>query len=239
MINTDRMLIEKSQAGDKKALEKLIKENSGLVWSIIKRFEGRGYEKEDLFQIGTIGLIKSIRRFDLKLEFKLSTFAVPYILGEIKRFIRDDGIIKVSRSIKELAIKIKEIENNYLNKYGKNISINELSKSLNTSEEEIYLAMDSIKQVESINDEVFEDGNREKIETIVGEENTQEKLINKLALKQLIEKLSKREKEIINLRYFKDKTQTQVARILGISQVQVSRIEKRIILNMRSELVLE
>ena len=231
----DRELIKKAQKGDKEALETLINSNNGLIWSIVKRFLGRGYESEDLYQIGCMGFIKSVQRFNLDLEFKLSTFAVPYILGEIKKFLRDDGIIKVSRSIKELAIKIRNIENEYLLKNGESISIKKLSEILKVSEEEIYLAMDSMQQVESINEEIFEDGGKEKIEKIIVKEDIGEKIINKLTLKQVIEKLNIREQEIINLRYFKDKTQVQVAKILGISQVQVSRIEKKILNQMRME----
>ena len=235
MNNTDRQLIIKAQKGDKEALENLINLNNGLIWSIVKRFLGRGYESEDLYQIGCMGFIKSVQRFNLELEFKLSTFAVPYILGEIKKFLRDDGIIKVSRSIKELAIKIRNIENENLLKNGESLSIKKLSEILKVSEEEIYLAMDSMQQVESINEEIFEDGGKEKIEKIIIKEDIGEKIINKLTLKQIIEKLNIREQQIINLRYFKDKTQVQVAKILGISQVQVSRIEKKILNQMRME----
>lgn len=230
-------LIIKAKNGDKNALEKIINDNSGLVWSIVKRFLGRGYEKDDLYQIGCIGFIKSIQRFDISLEYKLSTFAVPYILGEIKKFFRDDGIIKVSRNIKQLSIKIREIENKYLNETGNSIPISKLSEMLNVTEEQIYIAMDSVKQVESINDEAFIDGGKEKIETIIVDENIQEKIVDKITIKQLIDKLDLREKQIINLRYFKDKTQMQVAKILGISQVQVSRIEKKILKNMKESLV--
>ena len=231
----DIELIKKAQKGDKQALEELINLNNGLIWSIVKRFLGRGHESEDLYQIGCMGFIKSVQRFNLELEFKLSTFAVPYILGEIKKFLRDDGIIKVSRSIKELAVKIRNIENEYLLKNGESISIKKISEILKVSEEEIYLAMDSMQQVESINEEIFEDGGKEKIEKIIVKEDIGEKIINKLTLKQVIEKLNIREQEIINLRYFKDKTQVQVAKILGISQVQVSRIEKKILNQMRME----
>lgn len=230
-------LIIKAKNGDKNALEKIINDNSGLVWSIVKRFLGRGYEKDDLYQIGCMGFIKSIQRFDISLEYKLSTFAVPYILGEIKKFFRDDGIIKVSRNIKQLSIKIREIENKYLNETGNSIPISKLSEMLNVTEEQIYIAMDSVKQVESINDEAFIDGRKEKIETIIVDENIQEKIVDKITIKQLIDKLDLREKQIINLRYFKDKTQMQVAKILGISQVQVSRIEKKILKNMKESLV--
>ncbi|MGN1299174.1 MAG: sigma-70 family RNA polymerase sigma factor [Candidatus Scatovivens sp.] len=237
MFITDKNLIIKAKNGDRQALEEIINSNTGLVWSIVKRFSGRGYEVEDLYQIGCIGFIKAIQRFDTTLDYKISTFAVPYILGEIKRFLRDDGMIKVSRSIKGLSFKIKEIENDYLSKTGTSITINKLSELLDVTEEEIYLAMDSAKQVESINDEAFMDSGKEKIETIIVDENIQDKIVDKITLKQLIEKLNFREKEIINLRYFKDKTQMQVAKILGISQVQVSRIEKKILNNMKEGFV--
>lgn len=238
MFVTDKELIIKAQNGNRQALEKIINDNNGLVWSIVKRFSGRGYETEDLYQIGCIGFIKSIQRFDTNLDYKLSTFAVPYILGEIKKFLRDDGMIKVSRSIKELSFKIKEIENEYLSKTGNAITINKLSELLNVTQEEIYLAMDSSKQIESINDEAFANTGKEKIEIISDDENIQERIVDQLTLKQLIESLSFREKQIINLRYFKDKTQMQVAKILGISQVQVSRIEKKILNNMKESLVM-
>ena len=238
MFVTDKDLISKAQNGNRQALEKIINDNNGLIWSIVKRFSGRGYEKEDLYQIGCIGFIKSIQRFDTSLDYKISTFAVPYILGEIKRFLRDDGIVKFSRSIKELSFKIKEIENKYLSQTGESITISKLAEKLEVTEEEICLALDSCRQIESINDEAFSDSSKEKIEIIIDDENIQEKIVDKLTLKQLIENLNLREKEIINLRYFKDKTQMQVAKILGISQVQVSRIEKKILNNMRESLVM-
>ena len=238
MFITNKDLIIKAQNGDKQALEKIINDNNGLVWSIARRFIGRGHEIEDLYQIGCIGFIKSIQRFDTNLDYKISTFAVPYILGEIKKFLRDDGMIKVSRSIKELSFKIKEIENRYLSEKGEAITITKLAELLNVTQEEIYLAMESSKQVESINDEAFGDSSKEKIDIIISDENAQEKIVDKLTLKQLIENLNFREKEIINLRYFKDKTQMQVAKILGISQVQVSRIEKKILNNMKESFVI-
>lgn len=238
MFVTDKNLIIKAQNGDRQALEKIINDNNGLVWSIVKRFSGRGYEVEDLYQIGCIGFIKSIQRFNTSLDYKMSTFAVPYILGEIKRFLRDDGIVKVSRNIKELSFKIKEIENTYLLQTGESITISKLAEILEVTGEEICLAMDSSRQIESINDEAFSDSSKEKIDIISDDENIQEKIIDKITLKQLIDKLNFREKEIINLRYFKDKTQMQVAKILGISQVQVSRIEKKILNNMKQSLVM-
>ena len=208
--------------------------------SIVKRFNGRGYELEDLYQIGCIGFIKAIKRFDLEYEVKLSTYAVPYMIGEIKRFIRDDGPIKVSRSIKELNIKINEIKREYLLKKGEEISIEEISKELKISKEDICLALDSTNNIESIDNATYynyKDGNKinliEKLSS--NKENEEDKIANMLTIKQLIKNLNKRDKEIIMLRYFKEKTQTQVAKILGITQVQVSRIERKILDGMRQE----
>lgn len=160
-VNTRDDIIS-AKNGDKNKLSELIEKNSGLIWSIVKRFLGRGYESEDLYQIGAIGLIKSIKRFDESYDVKLSTFAVPYILGEIKRFIRDDGMIKVSRSIKELASKIRDIQE----KSDENLTIGKMAKLLKVSEEDINLALESMSLVESIDENVYEDGNKEKIELI-------------------------------------------------------------------------
>ena len=221
-------------------MDRLIRDNNGLIWSIVKRFMNRGYEAEDLYQIGCIGFIKSIKRFDTNFEVKLSTYSVPYILGEIKRFIRDDGPVKVSRSIKELNIKINEIKREYLSKKGEEISIEEISKELKISKEDICLALDSTNNIESIDNATYynyKDGNKinliEKLSS--NKENEEDKIANMLTIKQLIKNLNKRDKEIIMLRYFKEKTQTQVAKILGITQVQVSRIERKILDGMRQE----
>lgn len=240
MYETNTKDILRAQKGDKDALDKIIRENSGLTWSIVKRFAGRGHEIEDLYQIGCIGFIKAIQRFDTTYDVKISTYAVPYILGEIKRFIRDDGMIKVSRSIKELSIKIKELQKEYLNKNGTEITINKISEILKVSKEEIAVALDSSMQVESINEECFNDGKGEsklsKIERISTGKDEEAIVINKVSIKQLLEQLSEREREVILLRYYKDKTQTEVAKILGITQVQVSRMEKKILLSMRKNL---
>ncbi|MCI8636689.1 MAG: SigB/SigF/SigG family RNA polymerase sigma factor [Clostridia bacterium] len=217
-----------------------MKQNNGLIWSIVKRFNGRGYELEDLYQIGCVGFIKSIKKFDTNFEVKLSTYAVPYMMGEIKRFIRDDGMVKVSRSMKELSIKIKELQKEYFYKKGEEISINQIAKELKTSREDIVLAMESANYVESIDGSNYsnqKDGNNiSLIETLSNNENEEEIITNKLAINQLIENLEERDKEIILLRFYKEKTQSQVAKILGITQVQVSRIERKILGNMRNKL---
>lgn len=238
MMKDERYLINQVQSGNMEAMEELIKENNGLIWSIVRRFLGRGYEVEDLYQLGCIGFIKSIKRFDISFDYKMSTFAVPYILGEIKKFIRDDGMIKISRSIKELGLKIKDIEQNYIKDSGESISIKKLAELLDESEENIVEAIDAGKQIESINTEVFENGKEEKIERIIGIKcDEQNKIVDRLIINDMVERLGVREKTIIKLRYFKQKTQSQVAKLLGISQVQVSRIEKKILGEMKEKMV--
>lgn len=221
---------------DKEKLGILVEQNSGLVWSIVKRFLGRGYEAEDLFQIGSIGLIKAIKNFNPEYEVKLSTYAVTYILGEIKRFIRDDGIIKVSRSIKDLCVKIKDIENRKI-KEGENVTVEEIAKELKVDKEEIILALDSTKQVESIFVELSDDKNNTTLlDKLSNNKDEVEEVINEISIKDILNKMNKRDKEIILLRYFRGKTQSEVAKIMNISQVQVSRLEKKILNNMKLEL---
>lgn len=242
MCEEDIQEIEKAQSGDKNALEGLIKENNGLIWSIVKRFYGRGYEPEDLYQIGCLGFIKSIKRFNTDFEVKLSTYAVPYMIGEIKRYIRDDGPVKVSRSIKDLGIKIKELQREKINKEGKEPKIQEIVKELNVDLEDVILAMEATNSVESIEGTKHinnKDGKSVSLlDTLSTEKNEEETITNKLAIGQLIKDLKDREKEIILLRYYKEKTQTQVAKILGISQVQVSRLERKILENMRRKMTM-
>lgn len=219
-------------------MEKLIEDNNGLIWSIVKRFAGRGYELEDLYQIGTIGFIKSIKRFDTSFDVKLSTYAVPYILGEIKRFVRDDGMVKVSRGIKELACKIRDVQNRYLNNNGKEMTINEIAEELKVTKEEIAIAIDSLNPVISIYEDTYSNdeggiGIEEKLKNDIDEV---ENLTNRISIRELIKDLNSRDKEVIILRYYKNKTQSEVSKILGVSQVQVSRIEKKILQSMRVKL---
>ncbi len=237
MYEVETEEIIKAQNKSEEALTNLVEKNSGLVWSIVKRFSGRGHSTEDLYQIGCIGLIKAIQRFDANYNAKLSTYAVPYIIGEIKRFIRDDGPIKVSRSIKELAMKIIEIQRENLNKTGKELQINELAKRLGIEKENIVVAMDAIKRPESIDEEIYDEvGGETKASRISTNKDETEKTINKLCVQELIEELNEDEKQIILLRYYKGKTQAEVAQRLKISQVQVSRIEKKTLLKMRSKI---
>lgn len=229
--------IIKAKEGNEEAMSKLVEGNSGLIWSIVRRFKERGYELEDLYQIGSLGFIKSIRRFDTNFEVQLSTYAVPYILGEIKRFIRDDGPIKVSRSTKELCVKIREVQKEYLNKKGEEIKVEEIAKILKVSKEEIAAALDSINCVDSIYDLNYKDDNEGNIlDKIPANEESEKNLIDKIVLKDAISRLDERERKIILLRYFRGSTQSQVAKTLGISQVQVSRIEKRVLLDMKEML---
>ena len=241
MFENNIEAIKKSQQGDKLALEKLVETNQGLIWSIVKRFIGRGYEVEDLYQIGCIGFIKSIKRFDTSFDVKLSTYSVPYILGEIKRYIRDDGPIKISRSIKELGTKIREIQRNYLAKKGEEIGINEIAKELKISKEEVAMAMEANGSVTSLEQCKYTDnknGNQISVlESLTTGKDEQEMISNKLTVKGLIEELEKREKEVIMLRFYKEKTQTEVAKILGITQVQVSRIERKVLNKMKRSLI--
>ena len=234
-IKTEEIL--KAQDNDKEAMSNIIENNSGLLWSMVKRFLGRGYEAEELYQIACIGFIKSIKRFDTSLNLRLSTYAVPYIMGEIKRFIRDDGQIKISRRLKELSSKIKEIQREYLCKKGEDVTIFQLSKILKVSKEEIAMALESERPLESINEENYDEQNGEtKISKISNGKDETAMLINKICINNLINELGTREKQIILLRYYKGKTQSEVAKILGVTQVQISRIEKKILLNMREKI---
>ena len=200
----------------------------------------RGYEVEDLYQIGCIGFIKSIKRFDTNFEVKLSTYSVPYILGEIKRFIRDDGPIKVSRSIKELNVKIQELKKHYLITKGREITIEEIAKELKVDKDDIIIAMESNNSIESIEGTSSQSDKEGKklsiLDKISTGKNEEEIRTNKIVIKQLLKELDERDREIILLRFFKEKTQTEVARILGISQVQVSRIERKVLDKMKTKL---
>ncbi len=219
-----------AQQGNKDVLNELVIENKGLIISIARRFENRGYEFDDIYQIGAIGFIKAVQKFDFTYNVMLSTFAVTYIIGEIKRFLRDNGPIKISRQLKELSVKIAlEQKNN------PNITIEELAIRLNVDKEEIALALDSENTIKSLDDKSDED-DMTLMDKLSSNENSEEKIVNGLALKQCIENLEARERKIIYLRYYKCQTQKKVADIIGISQVQVSRIEKRVLENLREEL---
>lgn len=232
-------LIRRSQQGDKEARDKVITDNIGLVWSIVRRFMCRGHEPEDLFQIGSIGLMKAIDKFDMSYEVKFSTYAVPMIMGEIKRFLRDDGVIKVSRSLKETAGRIRITREKLSDLYGREPTIEEIGNELNLAKEEIVMALESGAEVESLYKTIYQgDGNAiyliDKLEQ-TNDEN--ENMLDKLALREIIASLDEKDQELIRLRYFMDRTQTDIAKELGISQVQVSRLEKKILLKMREKMM--
>ncbi|WMC91954.1 SigF/SigG family RNA polymerase sporulation sigma factor [Kineothrix sp. MB12-C1] len=232
-------LIAKSQAGDKEAREILIEKNLGLVHHIVKRFLGRGYEAEDLFQIGSIGLIKAIDKFDLSFDVKFSTYAVPMISGEIKRFLRDDGMVKVSRTLKENGWKVKQAAERIIREQGREATLEEIAALTELTVEDIVMAMEANVEVESIYKSVYQSEGNEiyLVDKLPEKKDANEKLLNHMLLEQLMGELKEEERKLIILRYFQDKTQVEVAKRLGISQVQVSRMEKRILVRMRESLI--
>lgn len=234
MYETTIEEILEAQSGDKEKLNDIVERNSRLIWSIVKRFKNSRYETEDLFQIGALGFIKSIKRFDKEYNVKLSTFAVPYIIGELKRHFRDDGIVKVSRSLKELNMKIEMLRKQY-EKEGKELTIEKIKEELKESKENILLALEAEREVKSI-DEDMDDGSENMLIKQVKVESYEDETIRKLVLKEELNKLEEKERNIIVLRYFYNKTQSQIAEQYGISQVQVSRIEKKILLKMRENI---
>ena len=234
MYETTIEEILEAQSGDKEKLNDIVEKNSRLIWSIVKRFKNSRYETEDLFQIGALGFIKSIKRFDKVYNVKLSTFAVPYIIGELKRHFRDDGIVKVSRSLKELNMKIEMLRKQY-EKEGKELTIEKIKEELKESKENILLALEAEREVKSI-DEDMDDGSENMLIKQVKVESYEDETIRKLVLKEELNKLEEKERNIIVLRYFYNKTQSQIAEQYGISQVQVSRIEKKILLKMRENI---
>ncbi len=235
------VLIERSHHGDKEARERLVEENMGLVWSIVKRFVGRGTDMEDLFQIGAMGLIKAIDKFDTSFEVKFSTYAVPMIAGEIKRFLRDDGIVKVSRTLKENCWRIKKETEQFRQRTGKDPTLEELSVLTELTKEDIAMALESTAEVESIYKTIPQkDGSEICLLDRMESQNQgggMQHLLNRVVLEQLLGELPDMERKLIVMRYMQDKTQLEVARVLGGSQVQVSRLEKRILKQMREKLV--
>ncbi|MEB3102762.1 RNA polymerase sporulation sigma factor SigF [Ferviditalea candida] len=231
-----KRLIALSQSGDHVARDTLVNCNIRLVWSVVQRFLNRGYEPEDLFQIGCIGLLKSVDKFDLSYDVKFSTYAVPMIIGEIQRFLRDDGTIKVSRSLKEMANRVRKTKDELSKKLGRLPTIKEVADELQVSPEEIVFAQEANKPPSSIHETVFEnDGDPITLIDQIADDS-QEKWFDKLALHEAIGSLSEREKLIVYLRYFRDQTQSEVANRLGISQVQVSRLEKKILQSIKDQI---
>lgn len=238
-MTENAVLIKRAQAGEKESREVLIEQNLGLVHHIVKRFLNRGYDAEDLFQIGVIGLIKAIDKFNTSFEVKFSTYAVPLIAGEIKRFIRDDGMVKVSRTLKENGIRIKYARERLNMQLNREPTLEEVAQEAQLTTEEVVLAMEANVQVESIYQSVYQnDGNEIYMVDQLADKgrDEQESMLNHLVVKQLIEGLPETEQKLIILRYYQDKTQTEVAKLLGISQVQVSRMEKKILLGLRERM---
>ena len=255
-------LLKRACAGDRDAKNQLVEENMGLVWSVVKRFAGRGYDREDLFQIGCIGLMKAIDHFDMSYQVKLSTYAVPMIAGEIKRFLRDDGMIKVSRSMKENGWKIRRASEELSQKLGRSATIDEIAAATELTAEEIVLATEAGFEVDSLDKTMYESEGRNvswteqvmkpagsalgyvgnassELGSMVNEngallDSEKETVLNQILLEELMDKLEDWERRLIEYRYFQDMTQTQVAERLGLTQVQVSRAEKKILRFMRS-----
>src|SRR5690606_25284009 len=231
-----KRLIALSQAGDTVARDTLVNCNIRLVWSVVQRFLNRGYEPEDLFQIGCIGLLKSVDKFDLSYDVKFSTYAVPMIIGEIQRFLRDDGTLKVSRSLKEQANKVRKTKDELSKRLGRLPTIKEVADELEISPEDVVFAQEANKPPASIHETVFEsDGDPITLMDQISDDSD-ERWFDKLALNEAINTLSERERLIVYLRYFRDQTQSEVASRLGISQVQVSRLEKKILKSIKDQI---
>jgi len=225
-----------SQAGDNVARDRLVSCNTRLVWSVVQRFMNRGYEPEDLFQIGCIGLLKSVDKFDLSYDVKFSTYAVPMIIGEIQRFLRDDGTLKVSRSLKEMANKVRKKKDELSKVLNRLPTVKEVAEELGVTPEDVVFAQEANKPPASIHETVFEnDGDPITLMDQIADES-QERWFDKLALHEAIDGLSERERLIVYLRYYRDQTQSEVAARLGISQVQVSRLEKKILQSIRDQI---
>ena len=224
-------LIARSQAGDRDAGETLINENTGLIWSVARRFIGRGVEADDLYQLGCLGFLKAVEGFDLEFGTQFSTYAVPKITGEIRRFLRDDGAVKVSRSIKEQAATIKSARNLLLNALGREPSVQEIANQTGFTVEEIALAETATAATESIHAETGEDGFT--LESVLSDSESEEVLVERISLRQAIERLPQREALVIRLRYYHGLTQERISKVLSVSQVQVSRIEKKAVARLR------
>ena len=226
MSRTEELIL-KAQAGDRDASEMLVTENAGLIWSIARRYTGRGTELEDLYQLGCLGFLKAVEGFDSSYGTQFSTYAVPKISGEIRRFLRDDGAVKVSRGIKEQAAQIRQMRNHLIQALGREPTVQEISNQTGLSPEEIALAENATAATESIQKETGEEGF--SLEHILTDTESEERMVERIALLQALERLPERENMVIKLRFFHSLTQQRVAKVLDVSQVQVSRIEKKAI----------
>lgn len=228
-------LIRQAKEGNMEARSRLVEENVGLIWSVVRRFQGRGCDAEDLFQIGSIGLLKCIDHFDLNRDVRFSTYAVPLIVGEIKRFLRDDGMVKVSRSLKEINYKVKKETENYQKEHHRAPTLQEISATLQIEESDILMAMESGQEVSSLHQVIYQsDGDEIHLEDKIEQQADEiEKAVDRMYISQLLTSLPSKERELIEMRYFENKTQTAIAEKLGISQVQVSRLEKKILKKLK------
>jgi len=234
-MGTDTLsLLEAAQRGDNDACERLILENSGLIWSVARRYYGRGADPEDLYQLGCLGFLKAVRGFDLNYGTQFSTYAVPKIAGEIRRFLRDDGTVKVSRSLKERAASLRLIRHELSQRLGREPTVGELADAAGVEPEEIAAAETAVQSVASLHSENGEDGFT--LESVLGSVGMEEELVEQLTLRQAIDALPEREQKVIYLRFYKNLTQDRVSRVLGVSQVQVSRIERRAVNRLRERL---
>ena len=231
-------LIQRSHDGDEEARARLVEENAGRVWCVVKRFYNRGAEAEDLFQIGNIGLLKAIDQFDLSYDVKFSTYAVPMISGEIKRLLRDDGMIKVSRSLKELSYKAYLCQEELRDRWGREPSVAEIAEELHVDQEELVMALEAGGDVESLHKPIYQKDGQEirLMDKLPEKEKEEDKVLERMLLKELLNSLDKEERRLIYLRYFADRTQSQVGKEMGISQVQVSRLEKKILKRLRERI---
>lgn len=230
-----QQLMERVKAGDERAKEKVLTENFNLVRSIVHRFMNRGYEWDDLFQIGCIGLIKAVERFDLSYDVKFSTYAVPMIIGEIRRFMRDDNPVKVSRPVKELAYKIYKTQESLQSRFGREPTLMEVAQELSLTSEEVVAALEATQPVTSLYEQAYRSDKDSVliIDQVKHTESPENRLLEELNLQDFLGRLNEREQKIIELRFFQDKTQTEIAQLMGISQVQVSRLEKQALKNIR------
>lgn len=230
----NRELLLRANSGDKSASDTLVENNMGLVYSVVNKILSRGCEYEDLVQIGAMGLLKAVRKFDMSYDVKFSTYAVPMILGEIKRFLRDDGTVKVSRTIKEIAIKGRRAAEKLEKKLGRTPTVSEIAAECGVGAEAILEAFDAVAPVKSLQ-AAADDDEKLNLMGLISGDDTEEKIVDKLSIKQSLDKITEREREVIVMRYFKCKTQSEIAEQLGVSQVQVSRIEKKALIKMREE----
>lgn len=240
MLNQDQtlLLIQQAQENNELAKEKLIAENSPLIKSVIKRFASKGIEYDDLYQLGSLGFLKAINNFDKSFNVKFSTYAVPMIAGEVKRFLRDNGVMKISRSVKTLSFKISAFVEKFVAINEKSPTIEEIADHFKVDVQDVVFAMESNKQILSLSTDVSDgDGKGITLEEKIANDDNNDNVIDNILLYKSISKLNEREKKIIMLRYFRDKTQKEVASVLGVSQVQISRLENKIIEKMKEEMM--